>query len=93
MTVKGHPDMLGEGIWSGNNCSTWKDKVELVVGLKFREPCQFKETLKLYAIQNSFDSITSTTRRSRYLYCVRKIVVREYMHRGLLIGSISISRL
>ncbi len=32
-----------------------KDKVELVVGLDFREPFQFKETLKLTAVQNSFD--------------------------------------
>jgi len=46
-----------------------KDKVELVVGLKFSEPSQFKETLKLYAIQKILlISSICTSRRSRYLY-------------------------
>jgi hypothetical protein len=66
-----------------------KDKVEVVVGLNFREPYQFKETLKLYAYKIILTSSTYTTRRSGYLHFVRKFVIGEYMHSELLIRCIS----
>lgn len=42
-----------------------KEKVELKIGMKFVEPTQFKEVLKLFPVQNGFDYIYLQNKKAR----------------------------
>jgi hypothetical protein len=60
----------------------FKEKVQLKVGLKFANPPQFKDALKLF-------TPTCKTRRREYRPFIRKNVVGKYMHPGRTTRSIS----
>jgi hypothetical protein len=42
-----------------------KDIITLTVGLKFSNPIEFKETLKVFAVQNSFDYMYKHNEKTR----------------------------
>jgi hypothetical protein len=70
-----------------------KDIITLTVGLKFSNPTEFKETLKVFAVKIPLTICTSTMRRCGSPRSARKNVAGEYTQVGRIVENFSRSKL